>query len=383
MSRRRTFGIVGDVFIASVLLISLAALGGCGRATTASQPLPGSADPQSDAYAPPKPGTGDFDWVQLKNGEWLKGKIKDLQDESFSFESDKLDTLQLQWKDTHAIYSSKEHTCVFQDNTDILGTVQVVGNRVTVRTVEGEKHYDRKDLRSIIPGGHTELDYWSLKYTLGSTVRQGNTDQSDVSSFLSIQRRSPEARSRFELRAIVGSVEGQETVNNQIASFYHDIFLSPRVYLTAPSVQYYADKFQNIDYRITPGAGLGYELIDRGDMEWTIGGGAGYQYTRFQEVEFGKESSAGGLAILGATDFTWEITEKIDIEMKYNTTIGLDENLGTNQHVMATLSFGVWKDFDFDVSLTWDRVGDTQRTSDGGEPNPDDVGIYVGIGVEF
>jgi hypothetical protein len=40
----------------------------------------------------------------------------------------------------------------------------------------------------------------------------------------------------------------------------------------------------NVNSRKTPGAGLGYEIIDRGRMEWTVGGGGGYQYSEFDAV---------------------------------------------------------------------------------------------------
>jgi hypothetical protein len=204
-----------------------------------------------------------------------------------------------------------------------------------------------------------------------------------MSSFLKVLRRSPESRIRFEWRGTYGSFDGVETINNQLANLRHDIFMTRRLYLTAPSVQYYRDKFQNIDYRLTPGLSLGYEIIDRGDIEWNVGGGGGYQYTRFDEVEPGEDSSIGGAAILGATDFTWELTKKLDFELQYNTTIGLDEDMGTDHHALATLSFDVWKELEFDVSLTWDHLGNPQRTSDGVEPEQDDVRLYVGIGWEF
>jgi putative salt-induced outer membrane protein YdiY len=376
---------VGAVAVASVLLVFLAAaLAGCGAATKASRSLAGSKTLTSDIGGPPQPGTGDFDWIQFKNGEWLKGEIKDLQDDSFSFESDELDTLQLDWEDIHAVYSATEHTCVFEDRTSVLGKLRIEGDRViVVTTPEGEKRYDRADLRFIIPGGQTEWDYWSLEYTLGATVRQGNSDQSDMSSFLRIRRRSPTARTGFEYRAAFGSVEGKETVNNQLADLRHDVFLSRRLYLTAPTVHYYRDRPQNIAYQMTPGAGLGYEIIDRGHMEWTAGGGAGYQHTEFDEVAPGQDSSAGGGVILGLTDFKWELTKNVDFEFQYNTTVGLAENLGVNHHVFTTLSFDIWKNFDFDVSLTWNRVGDAQRTSDGDKPNEDDISLYVGLGWEF
>jgi len=50
-------------------------------------------------------------------------------------------------------------------------------NNSAMTTREGERRYDRANLRSIIPGGLLEWDYWSLKYALGLTVHRGNTDQ--------------------------------------------------------------------------------------------------------------------------------------------------------------------------------------------------------------
>jgi hypothetical protein len=375
---------IGDVSVISVVIVFLAiGLISFGETTMASQSLSASSEVASDEYKPPQPSTGLSDWIQFKNGEWLKGEIKDLQDESFSFESDELDSLQLDWEDIHTVYSQKQHTCVFEDNTSVLGRIRIVGDNLTVTTQEGKKQYDRAYLRSIIPGGRSEWDFWSLKYTLGLTVRKGNTDQTDYSSFLKVQRRSPESRIRFEWRGTYGTFEGEETVNNQLANLRNDIFMNRRLYLTAPSVQYYRDKLQNIDYRLTPGLSLGYEIIDRGDIEWNAGIGGGYQYTRFDEVAPGEDSSIGGAAILGATDLTWELTEKLDFELQYNTTIGLDEDMGIDHHTLATLSFDVWRDLEFDVSLTWDRVGSPQPTPDGVKPDQDDISLYVGVGWEF
>ncbi len=383
MKKMWPFRTISGVSVLSVLLFSLTTGSISFGEAMASRSLPASLKVASDEYKPPQPSTGLSDWIQFKNGEWLKGEIKDLQDESFSFESDELDSLQLDWEDIHTVYSQKQHTCVFEDNTSVMGRISIVGDRLTVTTRESQKQYDRAYLRSIIPGGRSEWDFWSLKYTLGLTVRKGNTDQTDYSSFLKVKRRSSESRIRFEWRGTYGTFEGEETVNNQLANLRNDIFLSRRLYLTAPSVQYYRDKFQNIDYRLTPGLTLGYEIVDRGDIEWNAGLGGGYQYTRFDKVEPGEDSSIGGAAILGATDFTWELTKKLDFELQYNTTIGLDDDMGVDHHTLATLSFDVWKDLEFDVSLTWDRVGSPQPTPDGVEPDQDDISLYVGIGWEF
>src|SRR5215471_12187969 len=46
----------------------------------------------ADDWRPPSPtGNDGFDWIELRSGEWLKGKIKSLQDEKLEFDSEELD----------------------------------------------------------------------------------------------------------------------------------------------------------------------------------------------------------------------------------------------------------------------------------------------------
>jgi putative salt-induced outer membrane protein YdiY len=385
----RFFRVNGVFSVVYTLIIPFAmAIAVCSTTTALPQSMAERIESKSEYSPPPQPRSGDFDWIQFKNGEWLKGEIKDLQDKNLSFESDELDTLQLDWEDIYTLYSPKENTCIFDDNSSVLGSVHVEGNEVVIMTSEGEKRYNRANLRSIIPGGLTEWDYWSLKYSLGVTVRKGNTDQSDILSILKIQRRGPGRRSygtrtQFELIGTYGSFEGEETTNNQLGLLRHDIYLTRRLYLTAPYFEYYRDDFHNIAYRLTPGAGLGYDIIDRGDVEWRVGAGGGYQYIRYDEVLPGEDSSIDGTVFLGSSDFSWELTEKLDFELGYSMTYGLDSDLATNQHALAMLSFDVWKDFEIDISLEWDRVGSPQRKADGDKPNENDIRLFFGIGLEF
>jgi len=331
---------------------------------------------------PPPPGSGDFDWVQFTNGEWIKGEIKDLQDESFTFESDLLDTLQIDWEDIHALYSAKQNTVVFDERTSVQGTLRIDGNDVTVITADGERHYDRADVRGIIPGGLTEWDYWYVKWSVGIVVRSGNVDQSDLTSALTVQRRSPGLRTRLDSAGAYGSFEGVQTTNNQTASLRHDIFLTRRLHVQ-PSLQYYRDKFANIAYRLTPGASLGYDIVDRGAVEWNASVGGGYQYTKFDGVEADADRSEEGGTLLLGTDFSWDLTSNVEFVFRYNSTVGVTEALSTDHIVVGTLSFDLWKNLDLDLSLRWDRVGAPQQRPDGSTPKNDDLRMTVEIGWEF
>lgn len=341
-----------------------------------------SVKPTSEE-APPRPCSGYFDWIQFRNGEWLKGEIRGLLRDKFSFGSDELDNLELDWDDIYAVCSPRPNTCVLEDRTSVLGTLRIEGNAVTVVTSEGERHYKRADLDSIIPGGLTEWDYWSGKVSVGASARSGNTHQIDMSSYLTIQRRTPRLRTLLEYTGNYGSFEGVETTNNQQTYVRHDIFVNRRVYFVAPIAEYYRDKFQNIAYRLTPGVGLGYQLVDRGDVEWDIGGGGGYQYTRFSRVEPGEDSSAGGGAILAGTNLNWDLTKRLDLSLGYRTTFGLSETVSDTHHALIMFSVDAWKNLDLNVSFTWDRVESPQPREDGSVPDRDDFRVHLGIGWEF
>jgi len=343
---------------------------------TAAQP-----EVRDDQNMPPLPRSGEYDWIQFKNGEWLKGDIEDLQDDRLVFDSDELNTLELDLDDIHALYSSGPVLCLFTDRASVRGRLSIEGDRVVVESAYGQTIRVRSDLRSIVPA-QTERDYWSLRWSTGMTLRSGNTDQSDLASFLMVQRRSPMARTRFELNTSYGVSEGEEVTNNQRASLRHDMFLTRKIYVPS-SLQYYRDKIQNIASSVTPGVGIGYDILDQHDIEWSVDVGAGYQYTRYDEVSVGEDMTTSGASFLAGTRLSWELTQTLDFDLQYNSTTGLSEYVNTDHHALAQLSFDVWRDLDFDVSLAWDRVGNPQKRRDGTVPKADDFRLYVGIGFDF
>jgi putative salt-induced outer membrane protein YdiY len=357
-------------------------VGGIAVTARAASSDPNLLPPPGD-IVPPDPRTDSHDWIQFRNGEWLKGEIKDIQDESFTFDSDELDLLHLDLDDVYAVYSSRPNTCVLEDRTVILGKLQIVGDRVLVMTEDGERAFTRSQVRGIIPGGLSERDYWSLKFSLGWATREGNTEQSDLSSMLFLERRTPGVRTRLDYNGAYGSVNDEETINNHHAIFRHNVYLSRRFSLVLPSFEYYQDKFQNIRHRVTPGAGLSYDVLNRSVIEWGIDGGYGYQHTRFYTVEDTSEDSDNANVLLGGTDLEWDLTKRLELNLGYNITAGLDSGSSTDHHLLAVFSLELWQDLDLDLSLTWDHVGRPQPREDGSVPRRDDLRTFVGIGWEF
>ncbi len=355
----RTRALLAIFIFLSIMMTTLSA-----AATPENGPQQGSAVSKPEV-APPLACTGSFDWIQLRNGELLKGEIKELLYDKFTFESDELDTLELDLDDIYTVCSPRWNTVVLDDRTSVLGTLRIEGDAVIIATSSGERHYNREDLRSIIQGGVTETDYWSGKLSVGLTARSGNTDQCDVTSYLMLKRRTALVRTQFEYTSNYGSFEGTETINNQQAYLRHDIFVNDKVYMVAPSIQYYKDKFQNTAYRLTPGAGIGWQVFDRGDVQWNISVGAGYQYTRFSRVEPEEDSYADGGALLAGTNFDWGLTDRLNLSLDYRMTYGLSESINNTHHALFMFSIDMWKDLDFDISFIGivSRILSPERTA--------------------
>lgn len=332
---------------------------------------------------PPQACSGDFDWIQLRNGEWLKGEIKELLRDKFTFESDELDTLVIDWEDIYLVCSPWWNTLVLDNRTNVVGIFHMEGDAVIMETSAGERHFRRADVQSIIPGGTKRRDYWSGKLSLGLSLRSGNTNQADASSYMMIQRRSPMLRTQLGFTGNYGSFEGTETINKQEASLNHDIFVSDKVYLTVPIINYYRDRFQNLDYRLTAGGGAGLQILDHVDLEWSITGGGGYQYTAFSQTDPEEASSANGGALLSSTNLDWELTDRLELNFDYHMMLGLSESIQNTYHALLMISLDLWKDLSFDLSLMWDRIENLQSVSGDSGPKTDDIRMNVGIGWEF
>jgi putative salt-induced outer membrane protein YdiY len=357
---------------AAVALAGAAAAAGDARSVLSLQP-----------QAPPEPRSGDDDWVQLANGEWLKGEVTDLQDDDLVFESDELDELRLDWSDVHALYSNRINTVMLRDGTTAQGRLRIEGDEVVVITDEGETAYPRDEVRSIVPGELIERNLWSGKITLGATARRGNTNQNDFTTSLRMQRR--DARSRFTLQydGVVSEVDDSKVANSHRGLANHDVYLTERLYVRPIRFEAFRDEFSNIDYRLTPSAGLGYDIVDTDDLEWSVAAGAGWQFTEFDEAPPGEDERDDTAAFLLGTGLKWEATEKVDVRFEYAITVPVPETDAYNFRADFRVEVEIYGDLELDVGVIWDRINEPSPDGAGVVPDSDDVRVFVGLGWEF
>ena len=321
------------------------------------------------------------DWLQLKSGEWLRGRLYGMQNRKVEFESDELEELEFEFKDVYQLILPQALVS-YGDRESAWGFVVVDREKITVTGVETVQ-FPRFDVVGIAPGRPREWDYWSGRINVGLNLRSGNTEQSDLVTKVKIERRTPVTHLKLEYVGNFSEVNGEETVNNRHVTEAFDIFLTRRLFVRVPYAEYYHDPFQNIESRITAGGGLGYYVIDTPKTEWLIAGGPGYQVIRFESVEPGESPKRSTPALILMSTYDVEVTKRIDFELGYQAIVANADSGGITHHGTATLEIDLTQRLDLDISLIWDRIGNPQADETGVVPVKDDFRLNLSLGVKF
>jgi hypothetical protein len=321
------------------------------------------------------------DWIQLTSGEWLRGRLYGMHNHKLEFESDKLKDLVFDWNDVNQVIVP-EALVSYGDREVAWGSVQVDREKVTVNGAE-EVTFPRYDLIGLAPGRPRELDYWSGRFGVGLNLSAGNSEEVDLFLKAKIERRTPNTHLKLEYVGNYSELHGAETVNNQWARESFDYFLTRRFFLRLPQAEYYMDPFQNIDYRITVGGGVGYYLIDKPKTEWLVSCGPAYNTVRFDTVPPGRDEKSSTPAGMFQSRFKTDLNKRTELELDYQIIVGNEDSGGLIQRAAITWEIDLTHHLDLDLSFIWDRITYPQTDAAGVTPKPDDFRLNLSLGVKF
>lgn len=371
---------------ATLLLFSLLVLGACQSfSVPLANPQEPSTPPQeSQAFAPSPPAADKFDWIQLKSGEWLKGEIDGLRDGSLEFDSDELDDLKLDWDDVIEVRSAGPQTILLEGRVAHTGLLRIKDGKVRLaREGQAPLVVDRSQLLAIVPGLAGTGSHWSGRVSLGATLRNGNTDQSDLTAYLFVRRETAETRWDSKYNGAFSELDGSETANNHRVDSRFNWFFSKRLFYTPANLTYYRDRFQNIDYRITAATYIGYDIISENKMNWDASVGPAWQISKAISAQPGVDDTDDTAAMAFATNYEWDLTPDIEFDLNYSLTIPLPDTQNYNHHLMAMLSIDLPGSLELDISVVWDRFNNPLPDANGNEPQANDFRTVIGIGFDF
>jgi putative salt-induced outer membrane protein YdiY len=341
-----------------------------------------SAGVTNTEWRPPGVGVDGSDWIQLKSGEWLKGRLRYIQQRQVEFDSDELEDQSLNLRDVRQVYPARPLFTKFDNREQIFGTVSISNDVVEVTGPE-QLRLPRDQLTGITPGGNREIDFWSGSLDVSLSLQAGNTKQASLSVSAELERRTPATLAQLNYLANFSMVEGVENANNQRLTGTYDIRLNRYWFVRPVYLEYYRDALANIAHQGTLAVGVGYFIFDRDRLEWKVSGGPGYQRTVYETVEQGQSDTASTPAGVLQTYFKTDLTRRL----KFTETIGFtltsaDAGLYAH-HAVSTLEFEIKRHLNLNVSFVWDYLQNPRSQSSGDEPKHSDFRLNVGVGVEF
>jgi len=348
--------------------------------------------PAFTAEAPPRtaalpdlswlPPDDTFDWIQLKSGEWLKGKIKALQERELIFDSSELDYRTFDWDDIRQLRTANVVEIGLIDGQIQSGRFMVSPTEVRDMNDPG-RSWPRSQLLALTPAGKSERSYWSGDISLSLALRSGNVEEVDINNYAHLQRRTPNTRVLLDYSGNYSKARDEVNSDDWRVSARLDTWLTNRLYIVLPAGEYYSDPLQNIGDRVTLAAGLAYDIVDSKNLLWTVTAGPGYQWMRFTSVQPGELQKREGVAAGISTRLEWDVTKDIDVDFEYKGQFASKSAGDSTHHAMVKLGIDLTKKLEVDLSLTWDRTVNPEQTAAGIEPDPDDLRLSFGLGFEF
>jgi hypothetical protein len=338
-----------------------------------------AANAADDEWAPPESAKAGWDWARLDTSEWVKGEMIVMHDDVMRFDSDKFDEIDVDWEDIHDLRLARPRVFRRKGRRTYAGMGELRGGVIRILTADGgQVEFPKDELVSIVYTNEQELRNWHLRIGASLNARAGNTDEQDISATALIHRYTPFNRWTSRYSGTFSRVDGDRTVNNHRASSELDFLLSPRFFVRVPSFEFFSDEFQNIDGRYTPGASLGYDVIDTSIVDWLLTIGGAGQVTNYD----GGVSDVDGV-VLFSSELTIELPRDVDIDLNYNLQLAYTDLDKTNHNTSMVLSIEIWGPLEVDVGAYWDRIEVPRRDNDGDRPESDDFRLTAGISLDF
>src|SRR5258706_6804867 len=307
------------------------------------------------SWVPPKAGSDGYDWIELSSGEWLKGRLKYIQDRKIKVESDQLEDLTFEWKDVLQIYTGEPMFAKFDGREKLYGSIVVSNQMVRINGPE-QVSLPRTQLTSITPGGELERTFWSGEATVGLNVQAGNTKQVSLNISAELARRTPSTEFLVTYLSNYGEVNSVQNANDKRVDSHFDILLNRNFFVRPMLFDYYSDPLVNIKYRTTAGVGVGYYILNQDRLKWLVAGGPGYQYTRFDTVEAGQSDNAATLAGVLETDFKVDITSRLKFQQTFGVSLTDEQSGRYSHHSVSALEFEIKHYLDLNISFVWDYI---------------------------
>lgn len=257
--------------------------------------------------------------VTLKNGDRLTGAIVSMDGKKLVVKTTYAGEVSIDWAEVTQFTSDQPLVVTRTDKQVLSGTVATEGTDATITTTQGPQKVALADVsamrspadqalyeKSLHPG---MLQGWTGGGSLGFALARGNSETTNLALGFNALRKTTTDAWTVDAASIYSSDNnlGATTANSFQGMIRYDRNITKKLFWYGDFAGGY-DALQNLNYRIMPGAGLGFHAIASDRTTLDLLGGLGYT----------RESYSTGLTnnLLTATlgdEFAYKVTKNTSI----------------------------------------------------------------------
>lgn len=325
------------------------------------------------------------DWVKMKSGEWFRGKLKVIYEDTVEFDSDEVGLIKLDWDDIAQVRTSGIKAIKFTDQSTVVSRLLMRDQWLYLVTPKGDifAKYPRDSMLTVASPSTHELDLWNAEIELGATFQSGNTDSVSISAIIDAKRRSVDSRNWIRYIGMYNETNEEVVEDNHRLTYTLDLFLTSSAYLRPLYTEVSSNKLTNVKYKVTVASGGGYYFTDTDLQSFTMGASLGYQHTAFDAAEPGTSASASSAVFLLNANYERELTSRIDFSFDYELQI-VNQESGSNLHFLDTgFDIELINDLDFSAHMIATHTAKPAPDQNGITPEQTDTSMIFGLTYEF
>lgn len=179
---------------------------------------------------------------------------------------------------------------------------------------------------------------WSGDIEFGYADTSGNTEETTVSSAISIQREKDAWRYNLDADSLNTSSDSERTgekyfISNRLAYQYNEYDYS---FLYG---SYDDDRFSGFDYQATVAVGYGRRLLNDEMMKWDIEIGPGYRVNKVADETLNAEDTEE-VIIRAFSKYLWKFSETASFSQSINVEAGDDNTISTAETAIKMAVIG-------------------------------------------
>ena len=317
------------------------------------------------------PGSAFADVLFMKNGDRITGDIKRVWDDELYIDSDYADEFPVALDAIARIETDEDFEIELRDHSEITGRfASDPSGAMVLITAEGSRPFTPMAIEELNEFDD-EFD-WDARSDFSVNATRGNTNTSDFLWQAAGGVKFGDHRHRLSLRLDHKEQESETTKQQSALNYSYSWFFADRWFLGA-GIGYERDPIRELNYRYTPGAGVGFQFFEDAH--------------RLFEVTLSAIGVREKLAdeIGDSTALRWDLRYERDLlggDLAFFHIHRLWSYVNGRNNTVADTSTGirwdVWGDVYLNTQLDWDWESDPAAGNE-----QEDITYAIGIGVEF